>query len=302
MRVLISLAVVLCGLIGPVIAHAQTITPAGKDPVEITADGAIEWQRDAHLYRVRGNAMVKQGDTTIKADTIDAAYDPAQAGHGGEQNIQTVTAIGHVNITSKDRTITADKGVYNLISGQLMLTGGDLRITSPVMTITAQQSLSYNKTENKASARGNAVVKTPDRTLKAEQIDAWFTAENDLSKASARGRVTITTQQDILQAEQADYNAVTQEAVMTGEVKLTRGQNHLQGGRAIVNLKTGVSQLFGDTTQDAASGGRVRALFYPGSNTDIMPGKATDSLIPMRPGTKTRTLPVVPLVVPEATP
>ena len=291
---LLPFFIVLLGLgLLPLTGHAQS-TPAtpltkSKEPVEITADDAIEWLRDAHLYRARGKAIVKQGGTTIQANTIEASYDPAL----GEQNIQTVTATNHVTITSnstsdatQNRVITADKGVYDLTTGQLVLTGGDLKITSPTMIVTAQQSLNYDRNANKASARGNAIVKTPDRTLKAHEIDAWFSDKNDLSKAAARGDVVIQTPQQIVQADSGDYNAVTQQAVMIGNVRLTQGQNHMQGARATVNLQTGVSQLFGSATNVASgtsSGGRVRALFFPGADKSVLPGAATAGLIPLRP-------------------
>lgn len=265
---------------------APSLGANSKAPVEITADDAIEWLRNENLYRVRGNAMAKQGDTTIKADVLEAAYDPAL----GEQNIQTITAIGHVDVVNADRTITAEKGVYHVPTGQLTLSGSNLRITSPTMHVTADQSLTYDRTQNKATARGNAIVKTEERTLKADQIDAWFDGKNNLSRATARGRVTIQTAQEILEADSADYNTVTQQAVATGNVSLTRGQNHLQGARAVVNLKTGVSQLFGtgaaDSAQTAAtpgSSGRVRAIFFPGSDKNLMPGQTTEQFVPMRP-------------------
>lgn len=291
MRRFSLITLMLCGFL-PLPAFAQDAmgTPAlgsnSKAPVEISADDAIEWLRNEHVYRVRGNAVAKQGDTTIKADLLEAAYDPAL----GEQNIQTITATGHVDIVNADRTITAEQGVYHVPTGELTLTGSNLRITSPTMTVTASQSLHYNRAENKASARGHAVIKTPERTLKADQIDAWFdTKSNALSKATARGHVTIQTAQEILQADNADYNTVTQQAVMIGNVSLTRGQNHLQGAKAVVNLKTGVSQLFGGDTNTTTSttvpgsGGRVRAIFFPGSDKNPMPGQTTEGFIPMRP-------------------
>jgi lipopolysaccharide export system protein LptA len=295
MRLSLPLLICLCLLAVPAGAQS-TASPASsglntKAPVEITADDAIEWLRDQHFYRARGKAIVKQADTTIQADVIEAAYDPAL----GEQNIQTVTAIGHVHVVStkagpkgpETRTVTADKGVYNLTTGELVLTGSNLKITDPRMTVTAQQALTYDRTQNKASARGNAVITTPERTLKAQMVDIWLTADNELSRAVAKDHVIIQSAQEILQADHGDYDAIKQEAVMTGNVKLTRGENHLQGGKAVVNLKTGVSQLFGDSaTTTASSGGRVRALFFPGSEKQGVGGDTAHQMIPMRPEDK----------------
>lgn len=270
-------------------ALAQSMPLGGGDnkaPVEITADDAIEWLRDQSMYRARGAAMAKQGDTTIKADTLDAVYDPAL----GEQSIHTITATGHVDIVSNGRSVVADRGVYDVKTGIVTLTGQKLRLSGPDMTVTATESLSYDRNGGKASARGNAVIVAQGKTLKAQNVDAWFDKQNNLTRAAAQGRVTIQTEQEILEADNADYNVTTQQAVMTGNVKITRGQNHLQGARATVNMKTGVSQLFGSATGDGAtgqSGGRVRAIFFPGSDKNVMPHQTTDSFIPVKPRTNT---------------
>jgi lipopolysaccharide export system protein LptA len=267
-----------------------------KAPVEISADDAIEWLRDQNLYRATGNAIAKQGDTAIHASVLEASYDPQK----GEQDIQSVTARGQVKIISADRTITAEQGVYDMASGLVTLTGSNIVLTSPDIKVTAHNKVTYNSNAGHATASGNATVSAQGRTLKAQEIEAWFgdSATKNTSKtqnvgalkrARARGNVVIQTEKEILQADQADYNLVTQEAIMTGRVRLTQGENHMQGERAVVNLKTGVSQLFGQNKTGTASntgssGGRVKALFFPGKgSTSIMPTNATRDMIPLRP-------------------
>jgi lipopolysaccharide export system protein LptA len=298
-RLFLCLALLIAA--GPAFAQTPSIGSKNKAPVEITANDAIEWLRNEHLYRASGAAIAKQGDVTIAADTLEASYDPAL----GEQNIQTVTAIGHVTITSTEHTVVADRGVYNVTTGLVTLTGGAIRLTAPNMTVTAQDKLTYSRSENKASAFGNAVVTTPGRTLKAQQIEAWFMNGSDkkqnsqmgnLQRAAARGNVMIKTDKEILQAQSADYNAVTQDAVMVGNVRLTQGQNHLQGERAVVNMQTGISQLFGSANPNsvgtASGNGRVRALFFPGSDgkSPLAPtAQGTETMIPLRPRTTGET-------------
>lgn len=286
---LFVLSALCCAL--PTLTVAQNLSRSSV-PVEITADKAIEWLRDQYLYRATGKAMVKQGDTTITADTIEASYDPNK----GEQDIQTVTAIGHVTITSQDRTITADRGVYDLAQGLATLTGSVITITSPDIKVTAHHNVTYNDKQRHATASGKASVTAQGRTLTADHIEVWLgdaqkktsttsSATGQLERARARGHVTIKTAKEILQANQADYDAVKQEAVMTGQVRLTQGENHMQGERAVVNLKTGVSQLFGhNSPSGSATGGRVKAIFVPGKNdTAILPGNAARDMIPLRP-------------------
>ena len=49
--------------------------------------------------------------------------------------------------------------------------------------------------------------------------------------------------------------------MMSGNVRITRGQNQLNGDFAEVNLSTGISRLL--TSTDSAGDKRVRGLFVP---------------------------------------
>jgi lipopolysaccharide export system protein LptA len=281
-------------IMGPVsMASAQSLSHSSA-PIEITADDAIEWLRDQHLYRATGKAMVKQGHTTITADRIEASYDPQK----GEQDIQSVTATGHVTIISDDRTITADHAVYDLAQGLATLTGSVITLNAPDMKIVAYHKVIYNEKQRHAVASGKASVTAQNRTLTADQIEVWLSEAKtastsagqnmgQLERARARGHVVIKTAKEIIQADQADYHAIKQEAIMTGHVRLTQGENHMQGERAVVNLKTGVSQLFGQSNSTASapsSGGRVKAIFFPGKNNNsFMPGDTARDMIPLRP-------------------
>ena len=71
--------------------------------------------------------------------------------------------------------------------------------------------------------------------------------------------MVITTKTELVRANRAIYDHQSGIAEMIGEVKLTRGDSQLNGDRAVVNLKTGVSRLLA-----SRGGGRVRGLFVPG--------------------------------------
>ena len=54
------------------------------------------------------------------------------------------------------------------------------------------------------------------------------------------------------------YNATTEKAILSGDVRITRGQNQLNGARAEVDFKTGVSRMLADGDK-----GRVKGLLTP---------------------------------------
>ncbi len=62
-------------------------------------------------------------------------------------------------------------------------------------------------------------------------------------------------------------NTKTNTAIITGNVKITRGQNVLTGERAEVDLNTNISRLFGSSIEDGQVGGRVKGVFYPEQKT-----------------------------------
>ena len=72
----------------------------------------------------------------------------------------------------------------------------------------------------------------------------------------------ITTPTEVATADRGIYNHKSGIAQLVGSVRLTRGDNQLNGDRAEVNLKTGVSRLLATRGRD----GRVRVLVVPGGD------------------------------------
>ena len=64
----------------------------------------------------------------------------------------------------------------------------------------------------------------------------------------ATGNVLIKPKKEIARGDRGDYNTEKKSATLTGNVKLTRGDNQLNGNKAIVNMATGVSRMVGKVT------------------------------------------------------
>src|SRR5690606_17134882 len=91
---------------------------------------------------------------------------------------------------------------------------------------------------------------------KGERIPQALEAENN---------VIITTPEEVLTGSRGTYRADTNIAQVSGSVKIRRGPNVLEGERAQVDLTTNVSTMFGGGGTITGSDGRVRGVFYPGS-------------------------------------
>ncbi len=78
-----------------------------------------------------------------------------------------------------------------------------------------------------------------------------------LEKVEAYGHVVVRTATDMVTGDRAVYVPDTGIARVAGQVRITRGQNQLDGSEAEVDLKTGISRLIAGNT------GRVQGLVMP---------------------------------------
>lgn len=231
---LLNFLFVLCIITSPVFAQDDS------DPIEITADGALEWRRADNMYVAIDNAKVVQSGTTLTADYIEAHY-----AEGGDSSSIT----------------------------KIVATGNNLKLDSEDITVTAKDSLEYYSDENKFVAKGNAWAKQGEDTIEADTLTAWFKdggkegegeeKAQGLDRALAEGNVVITTPKENATGNRATYNTDTSIAELTGNVKIYQDENMLEGARATVNTKTGISQLFAGSET-----GKVKGIFYPGKKKE----------------------------------
>jgi lipopolysaccharide export system protein LptA len=281
----LSLAVIAFATLSAA-ALAQGLGIGGGDkPIEIVARDGIEWHRETQRYIARGEARAIQGDTKVEGDTLTAFY---RQKSGSGTDIYRYEATGNVRISTPTQHGTGERGTYDLDNSVLILTGRNLKITTPTEVITSRDSLEYFTARQVAVARGNAqVITTENRRLNADLLSAYFVdgpppgqaarpaaarpvatrAPNNspsdngkrLQRVEGFGGVTITTPTEVARGDRGVYNADTGIAMLAGHVKITRGDNQLNGDFAEVNTVTGVSRLLNRPGQDE----RVRGLFIP---------------------------------------
>lgn len=242
---------------------AQQVSGFGQQdgPVEIFADEGIEWRREDKVYIARGNAEVRQGDITLFAQVLTARY----RGEGDSGDITDFVANGSVRIVTPDTRVYGQRGTYNVASEVMIMTGGDLRLESGDDVVTAKDSLEYRPKERLAIARGDAQVERRDpakgtsNQVRADVLTAHLTADGkSFEMVEADDNVEVLTPCEYVAANRGRYLVSEQIATLEGNVRITRGQNQLNGENAEVDLRTGVSTLKG-------GGGRVSGLLVPES-------------------------------------
>lgn len=268
-------------LLTPVFVQAAPVVgPGGNSaPVQIDAGESLEWLRSDNMYRATKDVVITQGDTVLKSDTAEAHYDAA----AGPSSLTEIILTGHVVMTTgtdvKQSTAIGDKAVYDTRTQIMTLTGAHVQFTSGTTVVKANKQMTYDAATHKATASGGAIVEQPDQVLRAQNVTAWLGKDGKgLERADAQGDVTITrgnkAQPEVAQSQKAHYDAKNKKITLDGDVKITRGDNHMQGARATMDLQSGQSAL----VNDPAHGGRVHAVFSSAST-----GGAT-AVMPMVPG------------------
>lgn len=265
-------------------AMAQGFNPGGNAgnmsvPLQITAKQGINWSQKTNTVTTIGDTKAVRGAVTITANQLIAHYssDKPQPSNGatnndglllnqGNSQLSELDAIGNVHIYTSTDNAWGDQAIYDVHKGVLVLTGKNLKLTTPKDTLTARDSIEYYTSQHKAVARGNAHIVTNDqRSISADVIVGYFSTQpgktnaETLEKVTAIGHVVITSKADTATGDRAVYLPDTQEARLGGHVRITHNGNQLTGADALVNMKTGTAILL------AAPGQQVSGVIIPNS-------------------------------------
>jgi lipopolysaccharide export system protein LptA len=326
----------ICGLIAaasfavmPRLACAQAIDLSHGGPVTVTALGGIDWDQQAQTVTAHDDARAVRGGVTVTADRLIAHYrkkagaagapgaapataptapapaKPAASGvpgvtgpdDTGNNEIYRLEADGHVHIFTATDQAWGDHGVYDMDQAVLVLTGKNLKLTTPSDVLTARDAMEYWSQKHMSVGRGDSSVTSNDaRRITADTL-VGYTVDNSappapgaaptpkpkpedankqqdpllssgkLQKVEAFGHVQVRTPTEIVNGDRGVYVPDTGLARIVGHVHITRGENQLNGAAAIVNMKTGVATIV------QTPGARVQGLIVPNEQQP----KPTDS-------------------------
>ncbi len=271
-------------------ATAQQIDLARGGQLEVTAAGGFEWREQEQKIIATGDARAVRGTVTVLADRLIAHYRkrgtaPAAAGVAdtGSTEIYRIEAEGHVRILTPTDEAVGDRAIYDLDQAVMVMTGQGLRFTTPQQVLTARDSVEYWADKRMAVARGAARVVTSDaRQITADTLVGYTTAPDStptptanapadpvasgkLQRVEAYGNVEVRTASDTVRGDRAVYVPDSGIARVLGQVRVTHGQNQLNGPAADVNMKTGVARMIADPGQ------RVQGLIMPNDKGVAVP-------------------------------
>jgi len=267
-------------------ASGASALPVDGDgsPIAIDSDNAVEWHQNEKAYVARGNASATRGDSRVEADVLTAYYREAERDANGKApaaktesgdagsgaSIHQIVAEGNVRILDPGRTVFGDRAVYDADKKILVVTGSNLRLVTQSEVVTARDALEYLEDRGLAVARGDAAAARGGDRMRADTLVGTFAKGPDgrtsLTRIDGSGSVVVTTKSDVATSEKMIYAAKEDVAVLIGNVKITRGDDHVAGERAEMNFKTKVNRVVaGDRS---GTSGRVRALLVPAKSAD----------------------------------
>lgn len=272
---MLALAAAAPGWLPGSASAAQSVTPAGRPPLEVTGATRVEYDDASQQWVFRGpRVIVVRGTTRVEASEIlyNERSREVTLPQGGEVTTPTlqvtadrlatqlqarhVAADGHVSGQVADEdgaspwsTFTADRVVVDdrqdlkriVADGHVVIVKGDRRLSG--------DRIVYDQLAQQGTADGHAeLVRGSDR-LRADHVFA------DLRHREGRADDHVLLDQGDLHgsADHATYSEPAQTAVLFGNVVLLRGRDTLTAERATVLLDR----------HTAIAEGRVELVAYP---------------------------------------
>jgi len=211
-------------------------------------------------------AAVTASALAIPAWAQSPAKPPAAAAGGKDRS----SAFGNLGSNKEPIKIDADKlDVFDkesraVFEGNVVAVQGDSTMKCTTLTVFYEPRNQPGETKTASAAPGAA-----------------GTSDNSIRKIDCRGPVTIVSKTQVATGDNATFDRVANKVFLIGNAALSDGPNVTRGERIVYDLNTSIANV------ETAPGGRVKALFVPGSNAegDKADGKGDGKAKPPKPAT-----------------
>lgn len=230
--------------------------------VNLTADDKVEWHQKEQKIIAVGNAVATKEDMTIKADSLTGYYADRSHTTKGKSQITKVEAIENVRMNSPKASAFGDFMDYNLIKDIAVLKGSPAKIVTAKETITADGTITYYPTEQKAVAIDNVIASDNQNKIYTDKMIAYFTPETTgssnlvMKEVQIEGNVRIKTPNAEVTAERGTYLPQKGKIRLYDNITINQEGNILKGDIAETDLNNGISRLL-----STSKSGRVKGVF-----------------------------------------
>ncbi len=222
-------------------------------PIIIEAQEEIICDETIRKCTAKGNAMAQKGDKTVYGDILIAFFTD-------DRKIASVTADGNVRMTTPTDEATGEHAHYDLALDRVIMTGNNLKVTTPKETLTATESIEFWHKENKGIARGNAIATFPTKgeLIQAETLTAFFKKSSEgssdstsedkekqsIDRIEAEQNVLASGPKGVITGDRGKYSSRSNLVEIFDNVKLMQDKNIIEGDYARYNMKTDLAEIF----------------------------------------------------------
>lgn len=218
-------------------------------PLIIDAEESIVCDETVGKCVATKNATAQKGDKIVYGDVLTAYFT-------NERKITAVTADGNVRMKTPTDEATGEHAHYDLALDRVILTGGNLKVTTPNEILTANDSIEYWHKEDKGIARGNAIATFPAKgeLIQAETLTAYFKKspdekaegkeKNSIDRIEAVEHVLASGPKGVVTGDRGTYSSTKNLVEVFDNVKLTQDKNIIEGQYARYNMKTDLAEVF----------------------------------------------------------
>lgn len=232
------------------LAIAQT-TASERDLV-VEASTSLEWDQKKGQYKAVGNASAEQGSQRIDADILTATYDL----NSDSQDIIRIIGEGNVRFIDQQQQGQGQKLDYNKTEESYLLNGPNANISGPDGNASAQQSIFYEKSDNKITLKDNAMIVLNDgRELAGDFVTVSLDDQQNVTTINAEGNVVVKQPNgQVATSDKADYDKLANTALFLGNVVISEKDSVLTGERAEIDFTSGISRMLSPTQGKRISG------------------------------------------------
>ena len=189
----------------------------------------------------------------------------AQSQPPDQGNASRPSALGNLGSSNKepikidaDRLDVFDKEQRAVFKGNVVAVQGESTIQCAELTVLYEQQ------------RSQAGKPAP-----APSAQKQGQGDGAIRRIDCKGPVTIVSRTQTATGDNAVFDRTANRILLTGNVALSDGPNVTTGERIVYDLNAGVANI------ETNPGGRVRALFVPGSNPEA--GQGSGAAAPQKP-------------------
>lgn len=212
---------------------------------------ALVYQEAKYFLFTQPITTTSKSGYTINSQHVRATYDGVL---DSKHPVQIQGPEGKLNAQGFH---LKDKGNLIDFKGE---TDSQVKYKEGIITIKTTNGLYLNRLKKTLTGKENVRIRHEENLLTADTAILYYTEDKKdrVQKITAFGHVVLDNGKNKITGEQGEYNPLTEEMEMTGNVKLYQGSSFATGEKATLNMKTGESHLLTGKQK-----GRIKGTLNP---------------------------------------